>query len=100
MKAGGRRGRRGLFFLFPGGGGFSAPVYQARDAVTQMDDIEVEEQSYRLATEGEVREELRFVKLQNLFYRFEFHHYELFYDQVGTISARDRQSVVPDRQPD
>ncbi len=66
---------------------FSQAVYNTPDALTQVDCIEVDEESEAMAGSLQVREQLRFVKGQQLLDRLEFQHQGIVYEHIDATGA-------------
>jgi hypothetical protein len=68
------------------------------DTLTQVRDVEVNEESYTLATQFEVRQQLCFVDWMDGLNRFHFDDHLIFDKQIDAIAELDDKAIVFDRK--
>ena len=68
------------------------------DSVAQVGNIEVDEQPELIATQFQVRQNLREMEGQQFLHRLEFHNYAVFDDEVDSIRCVELNAVVDDRK--
>jgi len=77
---------------------FSIPANSPSDSLTQVRDVEVNEQSDPLATQFEVGEQLCLVDRKDGLKRFHFDDHLVFDKQVDAIAELDDKAIVFDRK--
>ena len=76
----------------------SIPANPPKDPLTQVCDVEVDEQSDALATQFEVGEQLCFVHRKDGFNRFHFDDHFVFDKQVDSVAELDDDAIVFNRK--
>jgi hypothetical protein len=74
------------------------PANPSSDPLTQVRDVEVDEQSDTLATQFEVGEQLCFVDRKDGLNRFHFDDHLVFDEQIDAVAELDDEPIVFDRK--
>jgi hypothetical protein len=77
-------------------GFLSIPANPSSDPLTQVRNVEVNEQSNTLATQFEVGEQLCFVDRKDGLNRFHFDNHFVFDEQIDAVAELDDEAIVFD----
>lgn len=73
---------------------FSVSADSPSDSLPQVSDIEVDQESYSLSTEFEIRQQLRFVHRQNRLDRFDLDENFIFDNEINPVPEIDHDVVI------
>ena len=72
-------------------------VHHSLDAVAQMPDVEVDQQSNSASAESWVRQQLRFTDSRSFWTELGFDNDDVLNQQIHPVCGRDRQPTIGDR---
>ena len=75
-------------------------IHETPNTVLQVDDVEVDQQSERLAAELQIRDDLRLMDRCDCIDGFDLHDDEALNDQIHSIADFQSYSAIDDRKPD